>query len=102
MLRRVEFDGEERARLAYAQGKGVLFVTGHFGFWELHAMVHPLRFEPIGVHLAITIAVLAVLQAELLVRLALPKPKIGSYAAHVPHDLAGVDADLAGFLARRS
>ena len=49
MLARVEFDGEERARLAYAQGRGVLFVTGHFGFWELHAMVHPLRFEPIGV-----------------------------------------------------
>ena len=49
MLARVEFDGEERARLAYAQGKGVLFITGHFGFWELHAMVHALRLEPIGV-----------------------------------------------------
>ena len=49
MLARVEFDGEERARLAYAQGKGVLFVTGHFGFWELHAIVHALRLEPIGV-----------------------------------------------------
>ena len=43
MLARVEFDGEDRARLAYAQGKGVLFVTGHFGFWELHALVHALR-----------------------------------------------------------
>ncbi len=49
MLARVEFDGEERARLAYAQGKGVLFVTGHFGFWELHAIVHALRLHPIGV-----------------------------------------------------
>ena len=49
MLARVEFDGEERVRLAYAQGKGVLFITGHFGFWELHAIAHPLRFEPIGV-----------------------------------------------------
>jgi KDO2-lipid IV(A) lauroyltransferase len=48
MLARVEFDGEERARLAYAQGKGVLFVTGHFGFWELHAIVHALRIAPIG------------------------------------------------------
>jgi KDO2-lipid IV(A) lauroyltransferase len=46
---RVEFDGEERVRLAYGQGKGVLFITGHFGFWELHAVAHPLRFEPIGV-----------------------------------------------------
>jgi KDO2-lipid IV(A) lauroyltransferase len=49
MLARVEFDGEERVRLAYAQGNGVLFITGHFGFWELHAIAHPLRFEPIGV-----------------------------------------------------
>jgi len=49
MLDRVEFDGEERVRLAYGQGKGVLFITGHFGFWELHAVAHPLRFEPIGV-----------------------------------------------------
>ena len=49
MLARVEFDGEERVRLAYAQGKGVLFITGHFGFWELHAIAHPIRFEPIGV-----------------------------------------------------
>ena len=37
------------SRLAYAQGKGVLFITGHFGFWELQAMVHALRVEPIGV-----------------------------------------------------
>jgi KDO2-lipid IV(A) lauroyltransferase len=49
MLRRVEFEGEDRARLAYAQGRGVLFFTGHFGFWELHAMVHGLRLQPIGV-----------------------------------------------------
>jgi Kdo2-lipid IVA lauroyltransferase/acyltransferase len=49
ILARVEFDGEERVRLAYGQGKGVLFITGHFGFWELHAIAHPLRFEPIGV-----------------------------------------------------
>ena len=49
MLARVEFEGEERSRLAYAQGKGVLFITGHFGFWELQALVHALRVEPIGV-----------------------------------------------------
>jgi len=49
MLARVEFEGEDRARLAYAQGKGVLFFTGHFGFWEIHAIVHALRIEPIGV-----------------------------------------------------
>jgi KDO2-lipid IV(A) lauroyltransferase len=49
MLQRVEFEGEDRARHAYAQGKGVLFFTGHFGFWELHALVHGSRIEPIGV-----------------------------------------------------
>jgi KDO2-lipid IV(A) lauroyltransferase len=49
MLARVEFDGEERARLAHAQGRGVLYITGHFGFWELHAMVHALRLQPIAV-----------------------------------------------------
>jgi KDO2-lipid IV(A) lauroyltransferase len=49
MLARVEVDGEERSRLAYAHGKGVLFVTGHFGYWELQALVHALRVEPISV-----------------------------------------------------
>src|SRR5437773_8458843 len=49
MLARVEFEGEERARLAYAHGKGVLFFTGHFGFWEVHAIAHALKLEPIGV-----------------------------------------------------
>jgi KDO2-lipid IV(A) lauroyltransferase len=49
MMARVEFEGEERLRLAYAQGRGVLLITGHFGFWELHAFVHALRIEPIGV-----------------------------------------------------
>jgi KDO2-lipid IV(A) lauroyltransferase len=49
MLRRVDFEGEERARAAAAQGRGVLYFTGHFGYWEIQAMVHPLRNEPIGV-----------------------------------------------------
>ena len=48
MVARVDVDGEDRVRLAYAQKKGVLFITGHFGFWELHAIAHPLLFEPIG------------------------------------------------------
>ena len=49
MLARVEFEGEARVRSAYAQGKGVVFVTGHFGFWELQAMVHALRLPPMAV-----------------------------------------------------
>jgi KDO2-lipid IV(A) lauroyltransferase len=49
MRARLEFEGRERAELAYAQGKGVLFVTGHFGFWEIHAIGHGLEVQPIGV-----------------------------------------------------
>jgi KDO2-lipid IV(A) lauroyltransferase len=49
MRAHVVVDGEERVRAAYAKGKGVLFFTGHFGFWELHAIVHALLFQPIGV-----------------------------------------------------
>jgi len=45
----VEIDGADRVRQAYARGKGVLFFTGHFGFWELHAIHHGTAFEPIGV-----------------------------------------------------
>jgi KDO2-lipid IV(A) lauroyltransferase len=49
MLGRVEFEGEERVRSAYAQGRGVLFVTGHFGYWELQALVHGLKLQPMSV-----------------------------------------------------
>jgi KDO2-lipid IV(A) lauroyltransferase len=49
MLARVEFEGEDRVRSAYAHGKGVLFVTGHFGYWELQAMVHALQVEPVSI-----------------------------------------------------
>ena len=42
MLARVEFEGEERVRAAHAHGKGVLLFTGHFGFWEINALVHAL------------------------------------------------------------
>ena len=49
MLARVEFEGEDRVRQAFAHGRGVIFVTGHFGFWELQAMVHALRLPPMAV-----------------------------------------------------
>jgi|KBSSwiStaDraftv2_1062776.scaffolds.fasta_scaffold01252_10 KDO2-lipid IV(A) lauroyltransferase len=45
----VEWEGEERVRLAYAHGKGVLFCTGHFGYWEQQALAHALKFEPMAV-----------------------------------------------------
>jgi KDO2-lipid IV(A) lauroyltransferase len=49
MLRYVEFDGEERVRAAHAQGRGVLLFTGHFGFWEINALVHALVLQPMAV-----------------------------------------------------
>lgn len=49
MLARIDFEGEDVARQAYAQGKGVIFYTGHFGYWELNGIAHALRFEPFSV-----------------------------------------------------
>jgi KDO2-lipid IV(A) lauroyltransferase len=45
----VEFAGEERVEDAHALGRGVLLFTGHFGFWELNALVHALRLPPLAV-----------------------------------------------------
>jgi KDO2-lipid IV(A) lauroyltransferase len=42
MLALVDSDGAERARAAYEKGRGVLFFTGHFGYWEMHAIVNAL------------------------------------------------------------
>ncbi len=49
MLARVRFEGEERVMAAHAQGKGVLLFTGHFGFWEINALVHALELKPMSV-----------------------------------------------------
>jgi Kdo2-lipid IVA lauroyltransferase/acyltransferase len=49
MLQYVEFDGEERVRAAHAHGRGVLLFTGHFGFWEINALVHALVLQPMSV-----------------------------------------------------
>jgi Kdo2-lipid IVA lauroyltransferase/acyltransferase len=48
MLSRVEFEGVERARQAYASGRGVFFLTAHFGCWETNGLVHALQLAPIG------------------------------------------------------
>ncbi|HUO17471.1 MAG TPA: lysophospholipid acyltransferase family protein [Verrucomicrobiae bacterium] len=39
----VIYDGLENFEQAYARGKGVLFLTGHFGGWELSAFAHSLH-----------------------------------------------------------
>jgi KDO2-lipid IV(A) lauroyltransferase len=49
MLACVEFEGEERVRAAHALGKGVLLFTGHFGYWEINALVHALVLHPMAV-----------------------------------------------------
>ena len=49
MLACVEFDGEERVVNAHALGRGVLLFTGHFGFWEINALVHALKIQPMSV-----------------------------------------------------
>jgi len=49
MLAAVELEGDERVRHAYQQERGVLFFTGHFGYWEMQALVEPLQHPPISV-----------------------------------------------------
>jgi KDO2-lipid IV(A) lauroyltransferase len=49
MLAHVEFEGEERVAAAHHHKKGVLLFTGHFGFWEINALVHALAMQPIAV-----------------------------------------------------
>jgi len=49
MLACVEFEGTERVRAAHALGKGVLLYTGHFGYWEINALVHALALHPMAV-----------------------------------------------------
>jgi len=39
----VVYDGLEHFQKAYARGKGVLFLTAHFGAWELSAFAHSLH-----------------------------------------------------------
>jgi KDO2-lipid IV(A) lauroyltransferase len=49
MMERVEFEGADRVRQAHAAGHGAFLLTGHFGCWEIHGLVHALHLAPIGV-----------------------------------------------------
>jgi Kdo2-lipid IVA lauroyltransferase/acyltransferase len=49
MRQLVEIDGAEHFRSAQGRGRGVLFFTGHFGYWEMFAIVHAFVFEPVSV-----------------------------------------------------
>jgi KDO2-lipid IV(A) lauroyltransferase len=44
-----EVEGEERVRQAHQQGRGVFFMTAHFGNWEVNGVAHALTFGPISV-----------------------------------------------------
>jgi KDO2-lipid IV(A) lauroyltransferase len=46
VLRLVELEGSEHVQAAIAAGRGALYVTGHFGHWELHALAHGWLFGP--------------------------------------------------------
>ncbi len=45
----VVYDGFENFERAYARGKGVLFLTGHLGGWELSAFAHSLYGHPLHI-----------------------------------------------------
>jgi len=45
----VVYDGFENFERAHARGKGVLFLTGHLGAWELSAFAHSLQGHPLSI-----------------------------------------------------
>jgi Kdo2-lipid IVA lauroyltransferase/acyltransferase len=45
----VVYDGLENFERAHDRGKGVLFLTAHFGGWELSAFTHSLRGHPMNI-----------------------------------------------------
>jgi KDO2-lipid IV(A) lauroyltransferase len=45
----VVYDGLENYERALARGKGVLFLTGHLGAWELSAFAHSLYGNPLSI-----------------------------------------------------
>jgi KDO2-lipid IV(A) lauroyltransferase len=45
----VVYQGFENFERAYARGKGVLFLTGHVGAWELSAFAHSLHGHPLSI-----------------------------------------------------
>ena len=64
----VDWEGEERVRLALAHGKGILFCTGHFGFWEQQALAHARAWHPDLVLMDLEMPVMDGMQAMRLMR----------------------------------
>ncbi len=49
VFRTIVYDGFENFDRAFARGKGVLFLTGHIGAWELSAFAHSLQGHPLSI-----------------------------------------------------
>lgn len=49
LMKRVEFRGIEHYERAREKGKGILFITGHCGNWELMALTFGARFADVAV-----------------------------------------------------
>jgi KDO2-lipid IV(A) lauroyltransferase len=48
ILARVDVEGVDRVRKALEGGRGAIIFTGHFGYWELHGLVHALLLPPMS------------------------------------------------------
>jgi KDO2-lipid IV(A) lauroyltransferase len=48
-LAAVDAEGLDEARRAFDRGRGVLFCTGHFGYWEIQGVMLPLHLRPTSV-----------------------------------------------------
>jgi KDO2-lipid IV(A) lauroyltransferase len=49
ILESVDVEGADRVRAGLAGGKGVIIFVGHFGFWELHGIVHGIVLPSLAV-----------------------------------------------------
>ena len=47
LMRLVDVEGGARVEQALARGRGVVFFSGHVGYWELQVMVHAVLFAPV-------------------------------------------------------
>ena len=47
MARLVDVEGAARVEQALARGRGVVFYSGHIGYWEVQVMVHAVLFAPV-------------------------------------------------------
>jgi len=44
-----DVEGEEHVLGSYAAGKGLILITGHFGYWEMQGLQNPMLWRPISV-----------------------------------------------------